>query len=331
MSYERELETLRQRVQDDGGKALRSLQDQVSVLKQENSRLQQSKKELETYTEGLLEEVRKKNDNEGMNGEAVEEMKRYISSLKTETNKLREVLASKDQLLADKSGLNKEVVALNHQIAALTHDNAQLKLAVEGARIKEASLLDHIKRLELRLEEERSEAAKFKHSIQSNGDSRVFLSNSVGSGHSEIELQRLTAENDSLRQRLAKALEFTSLERVASESRPMLAKPERPIPLNIRIREMRVLLELLVSGSHSSTVTMETAQLTDLKTFTVEFEERMKLFTNENEHLKKKVQDYRRKYHESQKELQQAETENASLLSKVDGYEKLVQKLESEL
>jgi predicted nuclease with TOPRIM domain len=72
---------------------------------------------------------------------------------------------------------------------------------------------------------------------------------------------------------------------------------------------------------------METAQLTDLKTFTVEFEERLKLLSNENDHLKKKVQDYRHKYHESQREAQSVENENASLLSKVDGYEKLVQKL----
>lgn len=42
---------------------------------------------------------------------------------------------------------------------------------------------------------------------------------------------------------------------------------------------------------------METAQLTDLKTFTVEFDERLKLLANENDHLKKKVQDYRHKYH----------------------------------
>jgi|JI8StandDraft_1071087.scaffolds.fasta_scaffold1102759_1 ClpP class serine protease len=98
-------------------------------------------------------------------------MKRYISTLRTETNKLREVLASKDQLLADKSGLNKEVVAQNRQIAALTHDNAQLKLLVEGAQAKEATLLDTIRRLEIKVEEERQEAVKLK---QSFSDSRLF-------------------------------------------------------------------------------------------------------------------------------------------------------------
>ena len=96
--------------------------------------------------------MRRKNHSEGANGEAVEEMKRYVSTLRSETNKLREVLASKDQLLADKSGLNKEVVSLNRQIATLTHDNAQLKLAVEGAQAKEATLLDQIRRLEIRVD-----------------------------------------------------------------------------------------------------------------------------------------------------------------------------------
>jgi hypothetical protein len=37
----------------------------------------------------------------------MEEMKKYITSLKGETNKLRDILTSKDQLLADKAGLNK--------------------------------------------------------------------------------------------------------------------------------------------------------------------------------------------------------------------------------
>jgi hemerythrin-like domain-containing protein len=76
---------------------------------------------------------------------------------------------------------------------------------------------------------------------------------------------------------------------------------------------------------------MEVAQLIDLKTFTVEFEERLKLLSNENDHLKKKVQDYRRRYHDAQKESAQVEQENIALTTKAEGYEKLVQKLESEL
>jgi hypothetical protein len=39
-----------------------------------------------------------------------------------------------------------------------------------------------------------------------------------------------------------KALEFSSLEKIATDSRPGVMKPERPISLNIRIRELRVLL-----------------------------------------------------------------------------------------
>ena len=43
MAQEREVEGLRQRVEDDSGRVVRSLQDQINVLKHENSRLQQSK------------------------------------------------------------------------------------------------------------------------------------------------------------------------------------------------------------------------------------------------------------------------------------------------
>lgn len=51
---------------------------------------------------------------------------------------------------------------------------------------------------------------------------------------------------------------------------------------------------------------METTQLLDLKTFTIEFEERLKLMANENEHLKKKVRDYKERIHRVQKEKEQA-------------------------
>lgn len=97
----------------------------------------------------------------------MDDMKKYITTLKNETTKLKEILNSKDQLLADKSGLNREIVALNKQISLLTHENAQLKLTMENTHTKEKSLSDHIARLEKKVEEERVEASKIRLNIES--------------------------------------------------------------------------------------------------------------------------------------------------------------------
>lgn len=137
-------------------------------------------------------------------------------------------------------------------------------------------------------------------------------------------VSQLKAEIEQLKGQAVGAPMVESVTKTEEEN----VRTERMIPVQIRIRELKVMLEMLMGTTGGSSVTMETSNLLDIRTFTVEFEERLKLMSNENDHLKKKIRDYKERFHALQKQADLLQKTNTQLGAKIDGYEHLVERLQ---